>query len=54
MTEEEKIENLISLSEQVLKYLQDNFHPHITVVIEVDNIRVEEMITQRVKEYAVN
>ena len=49
---EGKINELMKLSEAVADYLQHNFHPHTTVVIEVDRIRVEETLTARTIEYA--
>lgn len=52
--EEERMENLIEASRQVVEILQKNFHPHTTVVIEVDRIRVEETVEARVIEYAVD
>lgn len=51
---ENKIDELVKLSEAVACYLQRNFHPHTTVVIEVDSIRVEETLAGRVIEYAPN
>lgn len=51
---EEKIEELIKTSKQVVELLQKNFHPHTTVVIEVDSIRVEETVEARIIEYAVD
>lgn len=52
--EEERMENLIEASRQVVEILQKNFHPHTTVVIEVERIRVEETVEARVIEYAVD
>ena len=54
MSKEEKIKQLMELSEKVSDFLQNNFHPHTTVVIEVDSIRVEETLTARFIEYAVD
>ena len=50
----EKTEELMNLYRQVVEYLQKNFHPHTTVVIEVDGIRVEETLAANVIEYAVD
>ena len=49
-----KIEHLLALSQSVAEYLQQNFHPHTTVVIEVDSIRVEETLAGKVIEYERN
>lgn len=46
-----KTEELITLCGPVVEYLQNNFHPHTTVVIEVDSIRVEETLVGKVIEY---
>lgn len=54
LEKERKIEQLLSLSEKVVDYLQKNFHPHTTVIIEVDGIRVEENLVLRPIEYAVD
>ena len=51
---EEKTEKLIAASEKVAEILQRNFHPHTTVVIEVDSIRVEETLASKVIEYDVD
>ena len=51
---DDKMKVLLELSSHVVDYLQKNFHPHTTVVIEVDSIRVEETLTSVIKEYAVN
>ncbi len=50
--DDNKLKTLLSLSGCVADYLQRNFHPHTTVVIEVDSIRVEELLTAKVIEYA--
>lgn len=47
----DKIDRLMELSSNVAKYLQENFHPHTTVVIEVDSIRVEETKALKPIEY---
>lgn len=47
----EKLDRLLTLSSQVADYLQKNFHPNTTVVIEVDGIRVEETLVDKVIEY---
>ena len=47
-----KINELMKLSEVVSDYLQKNFHPHTTVMIEADSIRVEETLIAMVIEYA--
>ena len=47
-----KINELMKLSGAVADYLQHNFHPHTTVVIEVDSIRVEETMAAEIIEYA--
>ena len=54
LEKERKIEQVLSLSEKVSDYLQKNFHPHTTVIIEVDGIRVEENLASRPIEYAVD
>ena len=51
MENEEKINTIIKLSEAVAEYLQNNFHPHTSVLIEVDSIRVEETLAGKVIEY---
>lgn len=48
----DKINEVMKLSEAVADYLQRNFHPHTTVVIEVDGIRVEETLAAKPIEYA--
>lgn len=50
----DKTEKLIDLSRNVADYLQKNFHPHTTVIIEVDSIRVEETLASEVIEYKPN
>ncbi len=47
----DRIKELIDLSFPVSKFLQKNFHPHTTVVIEVDGIRVEETLAGEIIEY---
>lgn len=47
----EKVDTLIEKSREIVAYLQENFHPHTTVIIEVDSIRVEETLAARVIEY---
>lgn len=54
MPEKEKIEELIHLSTIVADYLQKNFHPHTSVIIEVDSIRVEETLAAKPIEYAAD
>lgn len=49
---EGKINELMRLSKAVSDYLQRNFHPHTTVVIEVERIRVEETLATQTIEYA--
>lgn len=52
MSEREgKIDNLMTLCADAIEYLQNNFHPHTTVIMEVDGIRVEEALASRVIEY---
>lgn len=51
MEKAKKIENLLTISQYVADYLQKNFHPHTTVVIEVDSIRVEETLAGKIIEY---
>ena len=52
--EQEKMDELLKLSNHVAEYLQKNFHPHTTVVIEVDRTRVEETVTAKTIEYALD
>ena len=52
--ENEKVKELIEISKDIATYLQNNFHPHTTVVIEVDNIRVEETVAAEIIEYALD
>ena len=54
MEQNEKLEKLFALCAPAVEYLQQNFHPHTTVVIEVDGIRVEETLATKVIEYAVD
>lgn len=49
-----KTDELIRLSKAVADYLQRNFHPHTTVVIEVESIRVEETLAAEAIEYALD
>lgn len=51
---EGETKELLRLSRKVADYLQENFHPNTTVVIEVDSIRVEETLAAQVTEYAVD
>ena len=51
---EGETKELLRLSRKVADYLQENFHPHTTVVIEVDSIRVDETLAAQVTEYAVD
>lgn len=51
---EGKINELMRLSKAVADYLQRNFHPHTTVVIEVESIRVEETLAAEAIEYALD
>ena len=51
---EDRITTLIDLSKRVADYLQKHFHPHTTVVIETDSIRVEETLAAKAIEYAVD
>ena len=50
MAKDERLNNLFELSDPIVKYLQENFHPHTTVVIEWNSIRVEETLASVVKE----
>ena len=50
MAKDERLNNLFELSDPIMKYLQENFHPHTTVVIEWNSIRVEETLASVVKE----
>lgn len=52
--DKEKLNELIKISKDVAAYLQNNFHPHTTVVIEVDSIRVEETAAAEIIEYALD
>lgn len=54
MAKDERIDKLFELSTPIVKYLQENFHPHISVVIEWDSIRVEETLAAVVKECVVD
>lgn len=45
---------LMGLGRQIADCLQRSFHPHTTVVIEADSIRVEETMTREIIEYAVD
>lgn len=47
-----KESKLLELSREVAEYLQKNFHPNTTVIIEVNSIRVEENVMQMPIEYA--
>ena len=51
MPRAEKLEELIEISKPVAEFLQKNFHPHTTVVVEVDGIRVEETLTAEFIKY---
>ncbi|MBO6260453.1 MAG: hypothetical protein J6N47_06465 [Lachnospiraceae bacterium] len=51
---EPKVSKLMEMSEGIVKYLQENFHPHTTVVIEWDGIRIEETLAAMPKECAVD
>lgn len=51
---EPKISKLMEMSEGIVEYLQENFNPHTTVVIECDGIRIEETLAAMPKEYAVD
>lgn len=51
---DDKQKKLLELSQIVAEYLQKNFHPHTTVVIEIDSIRVEETLAFTPIEYAVD
>lgn len=54
MDQKEKLEKLFDLCAPAVEYLQQNFHPHTTIVIEVEGIRVEETLAAKVIEYAVD
>lgn len=54
VAENAKLDELMRASKMVVDILQRNFHPHTTVLIETDSIRVEETLAQEVIEYAVN
>ena len=49
-----KLKELMEMSRRVAHYLQRNFHPHTTVIIEVDSIRVEETLSANAIEYALD
>lgn len=51
---EPKVSKLMEMSEDIVKYLQENFNPHTTVVIEWDGIRIEETLATMPKECAVD
>ena len=51
---EKRMENLIEESKRIVELLQQNFHPHTTVIIEADSIRVEETIAAELIQYDVN
>ena len=51
---EKRMENLIEESKRIVELLQQNFHPHTTVIIEADSIRVEETIVAELIQYDVN
>ena len=50
----ERIDKIFELSAVVADYIQKNFHPHTSVVIEADSIRVEETVTAKAIEYALD
>ena len=50
----DKQEKLLKLSKEVAEYLQKNFHPNTTVIIEVNSIRVEENTIQVPIEYELD
>lgn len=50
----DRINALMNMCEPVVEYLQNNFHPHTTVIIEADGIRVEENLATRPIAYAVD
>jgi len=54
MAKDEKLNKLFELSNPIVEYLQKNFHPHTSVVIEWDGIRVEETLATVVKECVVD
>ena len=54
MMEPEKTEALMEMCVPIAKKLQKEFHPHVTVVIEDDYIRVEETIAGKVIEYEMD
>ena len=47
-------EEIINDCKPIAEKLQKNFHPHTTIVIEVDQIRVEETVQGEVIEYALD
>lgn len=51
MIEPEKTEALMEMCVLIAKKLQKEFHPHVTVVIEDDYIRVKETMAGKVIEY---
>ena len=51
---EKRMENLIEESKRIVELLQQNFHPHTTVIIEADSIRVEETIAAELIQYDVD
>ncbi len=40
----EKYEQLIEMAKPIVEELKRNFHPHMSVVIESDRVRVEETV----------
>lgn len=49
-----KTDKLFEMSKMIALYLQKNFHPNTTVVIECDRIRVEETYSERLIEFVEN
>lgn len=45
---------LTKLCEPIARYIQHHFHPHTTVVIECDRIRVEESLAEELIEYEID
>lgn len=43
-TETKDYERLAELCKPILEELKENFHPHVSVVISADGIRVEESV----------
>ena len=41
-----KEEKLLEMSKEIAEYLQKNFQPNTTVIIEVNSIRIEENVVQ--------